>query len=393
MDTIKYGLMYVNEIKYDDIAWSMLGNGKNIEIINTEISIYSKNRSDIEKVIAKLAEKSIEVAISMNFCPAISDACMELGIKYVAWVYDMPQQGLYEDQIYNECNYIFSFDKIQVLQLLQKGVKNVYHLPLATNIYRNAGLVVNERDEAEYSCDISFVGSMYSENYYNAVKTFVSEPTNREINNIISTAYGKWDGINRINGQLSEKALDELWNINGNKMSIDHKMGKDDFLGAALFSRYLANLERTNILIKLNKYNIRLYTTDKNIVIPGVRIGSELSYDEQLPKAYFLSKINLNITLHSIISGIPLRVFDIMGVGGFMLTNYQPEIEDYFLIGKDIEVYRDIDELVDKVDFYLKNENSRLRIALNGYKVVSEKHSYDNRINEILEKLDRRLLA
>ena len=192
---------------------------------------------------------------------------------------------------------------------------------------------------------------------------------------------------------MSEKALDELWNINGNKMSIDHKMGKDDFLGAALFSRYLANLERTNILIKLNKYNIRLYTTDKNIVIPGVRIGSELSYDEQLPKVYFLSKINLNITLHSIISGIPLRVFDIMGVGGFMLTNYQPEIEDYFLIGKDIEVYRDIDELVDKVDFYLKNENARLRIALNGYKVVSEKHSYDNRINEILEKLDRRLLA
>jgi spore maturation protein CgeB len=84
---------------------------------------------------------------------------------------------------------------------------------------------------------------------------------------------------------------------------------------------------------------------------------------------------------------VPLRVFDIMGVGGFMLTNYQPEIEELFTIGKDIEVFHDIDELHDKVSFYLANEKARLQIALNGYKLVSEKYSYDRAIESILAKI------
>ena len=34
------------------------------------------------------------------------------------------------------------------------------------------------------------------------------------------------------------------------------------------------------------------------------------------------SKVNLNITLRNIKTGIPLRALDIMGAGGFLLTNY-----------------------------------------------------------------------
>ena len=50
-------------------------------------------------------------------------------------------------------------------------------------------------------------------------------------------------------------------------------------------------------------------------------------------------------------------------------------------------MFHDIDELHDKVSFYLANEKARLQIALNGYKLVSEKYSYDRAIESILAKI------
>ncbi len=137
----------------------------------------------------------------------------------------------------------------------------------------------------------------------------------------------------------------------------------------------------------LSDFGIRLYTGDKDALIPGVITKGQLSYDEELPKLYFLSRINLNITLHSITSGIPLRVFDIMGVGGFMLTNYQPEIEEFFDIGKNIEVFRSIEECREKAGYYLTHETARQRIALDGYKLVSSEHSVSRRFDYMLEKI------
>ena len=93
----------------------------------------------------------------------------------------------------------------------------------------------------------------------------------------------------------------------------------------------------------------------------------------------------MNITMPGITSGIPLRVFDIMGMGGFVLTNYQPEVEELFEIGKNIEVYHDFDEMADKVKFYSDNENARKIIALNGKKII-EGFSIEKRVREILVK-------
>ena len=386
MSTV-YGLLYLNEIKYDDIAWTMLNAGRTIKVIDTGISIHSKVQGDIDRVKELLTGDGIDVAITMDFAPAVSDACESLDIKYVSWIYDMPQQELYEKQVGNDCNYIFSFDKIQIEQIKEAGGKHVFYQPLATNVYRNSGLVINPEDEARFSCDVSFAGSLYNDDSYGNVLGKASDETQSEIEAIVNSSFGIWDGKNRINGRLSDSAISELWKIYGGNDTDSFSMDKDTYLGARLFARYISFLERSCILESLSDYDVRLHTNDTSISIPGVKVGGRLSYDEELPRMYYLSKINLNISLHSILSGVPLRVFDIMGVGGFMLTNYQPEIEELFTIGKDIEVFHDIDELHDKVSFYLANEKARLQIALNGYKLVSEKYSYDRAIESILAKI------
>ncbi len=107
------------------------------------------------------------------------------------------------------------------------------------------------------------------------------------------------------------------------------------------------------------------------------------SYYEYLA-VYKNSKINLNISLRSIQSGIPLRAFDIMGCGGFLLTNYQGDFMEHFVPGEDFVYYENRQDLVEKVTYYLSHEEERKQIAQSGYEKVKQFHTYRHRVAEML---------
>ena len=73
----------------------------------------------------------------------------------------------------------------------------------------------------------------------------------------------------------------------------------------------------------------------------------------------FGTEINLNITAKSIRSALPLRIFDILACGGFCLTNYQPELEDLFTVGEDLDCYVSEDDLLAKTEYYLSTVQQR----------------------------------
>ena len=135
------------------------------------------------------------------------------------------------------------------------------------------------------------------------------------------------------------------------------------------------------------RYDIHLYTRSDEIVPEGIRRFPEVSQMTGGFKIFYSSKINLNITMRSIESGVPLRVFDIMSVGGFVLSNYQEEIPELFEEGKEIVTFRTPEELVDKADYYLKHEKERMRIGLNGYQKVKKCYTYEQQLNKIISIL------
>ena len=108
-------------------------------------------------------------------------------------------------------------------------------------------------------------------------------------------------------------------------------------------------------------------------------------YYDQMPKVFKASKINLNITLKIIQSGIPLRVMDILGSGGFLLTNYQPEIAEYFVDGEEVVMYESIEDAYEKAIFYIRNNDKRHQIAQNGHNKVRELFSYEKQLKSIFE--------
>ena len=124
---------------------------------------------------------------------------------------------------------------------------------------------------------------------------------------------------------------------------------------------------------------------DDNINMPGINLKGIADYWNVAPKVFNRSRINLNFTIKPIRTGLPLRIWDIMGCGGFVLTNYQEEIAEYFEVGRDLEVFGSEEELIEKTRYYLEHEEERAAIAHNGYMKVKEYHTWEKRMELVLE--------
>ena len=151
-------------------------------------------------------------------------------------------------------------------------------------------------------------------------------------------------------------------------------------------ARKVTQNERFEILKAVSDhFTTKLYTHNPTPELPDVINKGPIDFYDNMPYVFKCSKINLNITLRSIKSGIPLRCMDIMGAGGFLLTNYQADFLEYFTPDKDFVYYESIDDLIRKCDYYIKHEDERKAIALNGYNKVKEFHNYKVRLNDIFK--------
>lgn len=79
------------------------------------------------------------------------------------------------------------------------------------------------------------------------------------------------------------------------------------------------------------------------------------------------------------------RTFKIPACGGFEITDNVACIRKYFMDNKEIVIAKDKDDWFDKINYYSKNEKKRKMIIEAGKKKVLEKHTYHNRVEQIIK--------
>ena len=82
------------------------------------------------------------------------------------------------------------------------------------------------------------------------------------------------------------------------------------------------------------------------------------------------------------------RTFHIPASGGFCLHERNNEVLEYYEEGKEIACFESPEELVDKVRYYLANEQERLQIAKAGYERCINENSFSNRAQVIIDKYE-----
>lgn len=84
---------------------------------------------------------------------------------------------------------------------------------------------------------------------------------------------------------------------------------------------------------------------------------------------------------------IKVGLFEAMACKQVVITSYMPELENYFEIGKEILCYKDEQELLHLVKFYLENPMERETIRNNAYRRFLNEHTYEKRWIPIVDKI------
>ncbi len=295
----------------------------------------TKNRPQVSEELLKQIHRAHEKKPLDLFFSYFYDACVlpetidtikEMGIVTVNWYCNGAHQLHLVTEISPHYDWCLVPEKFRMNDYVQMGAKPVYSQEAANpHIYKPYNL------KKEY--DVTFIGQSYG-NRPDYVQQILQ-------NDISIKVWGKgW-----------EKHIDPTVNAKN----------------------------------KLSKHFKRLLSTRQKINLPQQVIGGVLT-DEEMIKMYSRSKINLGFSVcgethkNSVpILQVRLRDFEIPMSGGFYMVEYMEELEAFYEIGKEIVCYSGVDDLIEKIKYYLRHEPEREKIRKAGYERCQRDHTWHKR--------------
>lgn len=363
--------------------------GHTVSQITEEITNKNLVLGDSARIVGNyLLEHPQDCVFTINFFPVISDVCNIFHIPYLCWTVDSPVMELFAKSIQNPWNRIFLFDRAQYEEITPLNPGHVFHFPLAVNAKGKQQAIkqASSTDLQRFSSDISFVGSLYTEKCPYDKLMNPPEYLSGYLNGLIETqmrVYGYY---------FVEKLLtDEMVQVFKNHLPGFYTYPMETFLTdkITMAQLYLGSkitaVERLRTMEILSEhFRLDLYTGSDTSMLPHVHNRGFAKSLTEMPVIFQQSRINLNTTSKAIRFGLPQRIFDIMGCGGFVLTNYQPELPELFAIGSEVAAYGSLEEAKDMAAYYLEHEKERKEVAENGYQKILSHYTYPTRLEQLL---------
>ena len=372
-----------------DIIASFKHLGFNITEDTREVYNKQLLPSDCIKGLNELLKQdTYSFIFSINFFPSVSDVCNIWGIPYLCLIEDSPVLELFSTSLANPCNKVFLFDRQLYNDFHHINPDGIFHIPLATNVRDNyaTATMASAADRARFSSDISFIGSLYSEKcLYNQIT--LPEKMRGYVDGLIEAQLLVY-GYNFIEECVTPELIEAFCKVRPELINFPDSMKVDTkaVIAQHIISVKVAEQERLRYLKALSEhFNVDLYTGSDTYSMPLIHNRGFAKTNTEMPIIFHQSKINLNLTAKSIRSGLSLRIFDVLGCEGFLITNYQAELPEHFNIGEDLEAYTSLDDLMGKCEYYLSHDKYRQEIAHNGFEKVKKYHTYDIRLTQMLE--------
>lgn len=366
---------------YNDIIDELKEQGHFTDVLAFPVKNHLSDTAFEEKLSDCLETGSYNAVFSVNYFTVISNICLKYNIRYICWTCDAPLAGMRNPSVFNPVNTIYIFDKKEYMYFKNQGADTVKYLPLAGAPLRIEKLL-NEKSGniCKDIYDISFVGNLYDKNRYDEMVNLFPQYLCGYMDCAIEAQLNV-SGGNIINLMLTDEIMDNA----SRYMDLKQKQNEDKDLklwfSTSVLSYKAAAIMRRQAVNSLSHIaDMHLFTTSSTDGLYKTIVHPPVKYHNEMPLVFASSKINLNITIPNIEDGIPLRVFDILSAGGFLLTDYRPGLPELFDIGKDLVVYDGIGDLVNKAVYYLKHSKERELIAANGHNKLKKLHTYKQRI-------------
>lgn len=360
-----------------------------LQKLNIEYDVFFYQFKDWEhdeafsgKLRDKLTKNAYQCVFSVNFAPLISNLCEAFGLPYLSWVYDSPVHIRNLDTMKNSCNTIYFFDRGEALEYEKMGIP-AKHLPLAADISFFQEKIQNRKKNQHYQ--ISLLGNLYQTEYSHFMAP-LDEYLKGYLEAILQSQM-KLYGAYILPELITEELLEKMNALYKQASADSFSMGRREL--EFLLAQEITGRERYLALALLSShFPVDLFSSEKDDRLKNVTHHGYVSYITQMPSVFASSDINLNISLKCIRTGIPLRVIEACGCGGFVLSNYQTELGEYFKFGEECEIYENLEDLYLKTEFYLTHEELRREIAKRGQERVKRDFSFEDRMRTIFGKIE-----
>ncbi len=336
---------------------------------------WEKDEGLSEVLRNKLKSGDFDAVLSVNFAPIVSTVCEELGVRYISWIYDSPVHIRDFSPMKNSVNEIYSFDRGECEAMAELGIE-MRHMPLASDI-----LFASDAEGITPENKISLVGRLYQTDY-----SYMASP-------LSDYSRGRLEGIIAsqrevtcayiIPSLVTEELLADLNRDFAKASGGNYEIGRRELM--FLLAGEVTGRDRLLAAGLLSKrHPLEIYGGEKDERLTEVSFFPYVDYYEKMPLVFAGSAINLNITLRTIRTGVPLRVMDVLACGGFCITDAGEEVYELFEVGREIETYGSLEELAEKCDYYLSHDTERAAIARAGLAAARARFTFKDRLARML---------
>ncbi|WP_249435735.1 glycosyltransferase [Paenibacillus sp. Marseille-Q4541] len=278
----------------------------------------------VAEMAASLKPDLVLVLDGMYFPTEQVDAIRNQGIRTAVWLTDDPY---YTDMTLNTAphyDYVFTLE-LNCIELYQNyGCQEVHYLPFGAYLPQ----FHPNTFPTQHRRDISFIGS----GYWNRINYF--SPILPQIMSYQTVFNGIW------------------WDR-------------------------LPKFEKYKHKIELNRWMNPEETKD---VYNGTKIVLNMH------RSHEDDSINNNSLKIPAFSPNP-RTFEISACATLQLTDARQDLSRFYTPGVEIETYETASEMMDKIEYYLANEDKRREVALRGFERTWKEHSYNNQIHTLLQTI------
>jgi len=142
---------------------------------------------------------------------------------------------------------------------------------------------------------------------------------------------------------------------------------------------------RQEILRELTRFRLRVWGVVPDwleYTLGAAHMGRQ-AVTEEKRRAVAGASICLNALHLAEINGLNCRAFELAGCGGFQMITLVPVLAEHFVPDREIVSFASVDELVDKVSYYLERPQLARDIARRGLERALREHTYEHRLQQI----------
>jgi len=261
---------------------------------------------------------------------------------------------------------LFTFEKNNIESLKKTGFENVFYMPSASAL----------KPETNYS------NSKYS--YLRNAVSFIGSTFEKTKEQWYQSGYDELVKEIDFNDYFQNKNETLIEYIE--KHQSQYFSSKADLYHyAGVAAAEATQIVRKNYISGIRSGDIHIFGDEKwNQFGLTSNIHKSVHNIEVAPLIYSTSGINLNISSCQLETAVNLRLFDIPAANGFLLTDWKDSLADLFDCKNEIVTYYSINEMNDKIDYYLRNIRDREIIVLKAKKRIQSEHLLKHRIKKIL---------